>query len=258
MTDWYAQNPTKNPTLYQSAKWDSHVWGRQQFHKSFANSGLASVVFAQSRSEMMAAPWRRSYSENDPRYIERLRKLESVTTDPGARAKIQESIANAGKGKTSMLRRVGGAGLGVGLTSWMVAAPALQQDKPQEMARAMTSGIAAQAGWAVGSRVGMGIGAAIGSYIPVVGTVIGAALGWVGGGLIGSMSGEKVADSVTRIPDRMVDAERSRRKLEWGNNIKAFQTQKAATMRQQSLMLMNRGQMSARSLMGQEATFIHR
>lgn len=258
MTSWFAQNPNPNPTLFESAKWDTHVWGRQQFHRSFANSGVASVVFAHSKKDMLANPWRRSFRENDPRYIERLRRLEAVTTDPTARKSIQESIKKASSGKASVLSRVGGGVLGVGLTGYMVAAPALDQNKPQEMARAMTKGIVAQGGFVVGSKVGMGVGAVVGSYIPVVGTAIGAAAGWLVGGIIGSVAGENATDALTRIPDRMVDAERSRRKLEWGNNINAFQTNRAATMRQQSLMAMNRGQMSARSLMGQEATFVHK
>lgn len=45
--------------------------------------------------------------------------------------------------------------------------------------------------------------------------------------------------------------------LEWAQQTKAMTTRKAATMRQQSLSLMNRGAMSARSLMGREAQFFH-
>lgn len=46
--------------------------------------------------------------------------------------------------------------------------------------------------------------------------------------------------------------------LEWGGLSKSMTTRKAATMRQRSLAQMNRGAMSARSLMGREAQYLHR
>lgn len=45
--------------------------------------------------------------------------------------------------------------------------------------------------------------------------------------------------------------------LEWGKGSPGMDTQKAYTMRQQSLQMMNRGSMSARSLLGREAQYLH-
>lgn len=45
--------------------------------------------------------------------------------------------------------------------------------------------------------------------------------------------------------------------LEWGKGSPGMDTQRAYTMRQQSLQQMNRGQMSARSLLGREAQYLH-
>jgi hypothetical protein len=257
--DWYAKNPNSGAGFLEEARWDAHVWGRQAFAKSYARGGIAATVFAPSRKEMILSPWRKKFTEGSPEYVQRLRKLEAVTTDPRAKQGIQKAIGQASSGKRSLVRGGLSGVAGAGLMAAMVLYPALTEEGPaNEKARAVTKGVGAMAGWAVGSKAGMGIGAAIGSYVPVVGTAIGAVVGYVAGGLIGSGAGEAVTDAITRVPDRMVDRERSRRKLEWGNNIAAFTTQRASTMRQQSLSLMNRGQMSARSLMGQEATFIHK
>jgi len=257
--DWYAKNPNAGGGLLSEAMFDAHVWGRQQFAKSYARGGVASTLFAPSRKEMILSPWRRKYSEGSPEYVNRLRKLEAVTTDPKAKQGIQKAIAEAGSGKKSLLRKGFGGVVGAGLTAAMVVYPAVTEDGPlNEKARAATKGVGGLVGWSVGSREGMGIGAAVGSYLGPIGAAVGLVVGYVAGGLIGSGAGEAAADSITRIPDRMVDRERARRKLEWGNNITAFRTERAHTMRQQSLALMNRGQMSSRSLMGREAVFIHR
>ncbi len=259
MPDWFANNPNQNASFFQGVAWDAHVWGRATFAKSYARGGFAATVFAPNRKEMLLSPWRFKHEEGSASYVNRLRKLESVTKDPWAKKGIQKALADVEKGKSKTLLRGGSGLLGAGLGAAFIAAPAIMTNGPaEERARAATKGVGSSIGWWAGAKVGMGIGAAVGSYVPVVGTAIGAAVGWIAGGIAGSGAGEAIADATTRIPDRMVERERSRRKLDWGNNTAAFQTQRAATMRQQSLGLMNRGQMSARSLMGREATFIHR
>ena len=45
--------------------------------------------------------------------------------------------------------------------------------------------------------------------------------------------------------------------LEWGKGSAGMNTRRAHTMRQQSLQEMNRGSMSARSLLGREAQYLH-
>lgn len=58
--------------------------------------------------------------------------------------------------------------------------------------------------------------------------------------------------------DRIIAKEREHRKLTFNSHTEGFNTQKAHTMRQQSMALMNRGAMSSRSLLGQEAVYIHK
>lgn len=261
--DWFANNPNMNANFLQRSMWNSHVWGRQQFAKSYARGGIASTMFAPTRKEMMLSPWRKKYMEGSKGYIARLDKLQKLhPNDPGIDAAIKA-------GKKARPARLGGFGTvgGFAFGAYYMAEPAFStKGDAVDKARAVGTGAAGYVGWEVGSKVGLkagaGIGATVGSYIPVVGTAIGAAVGaivgYVGGGLVGSGIGEKIHDTALAIPDRMVERERNRRKLNWGNNTAAFSTQRAATMRQQSLALMNRGAMSSRSLLGQEAVFVHR
>lgn len=255
--NWFSQNPTPNPGFLQRSMWNAHVFGRQQFAKSFARGGIASTMFAPTRKEMLLSPWRRKAAEGSAQYMSNLRKLQKLhPNSPG----INKALASAEKAATkgagrSILRGLGGGALGAA----MVIAPAFTEDGPaHEKARAVTKGIGGLAGFAAGAKVGAGVGAVVGSYVPVIGTAIGAAVGAIVGGIGGSMAGESATDFITRIPDRMVDRERARRSLNWGQHTAAFQTQRAYTMRQQSLALMNRGAMSSRSLLGQEAMFVHR
>lgn len=251
--NWFNNNPNPNPGFLERSMWNSHVFGRQQFAKNFARGGIASTMFAPTRKEMLLSPWRRKVAEGSPEYIRNLQKLKSLHGDnPG----IRKALSAVEKGSA---RGMGGALKGGALGAAMVVMPAFTAEGPiEERARAVTKGLGATAGWVVGAKAGMGIGAAIGSFIPVVGTAIGTVVGAAVGAIGGSMVGEDATDFLTRIPDRMVARERERRKLNWGNNTAAFQTQRAVTMRQQSLMLMNRGAMSSRSLLGQEAMFVHR
>jgi hypothetical protein len=250
--NWFQQNPTPNPGYLQQSMWNAHVFGRQQFAKSFARGGIASTMFAPTRKEMLLSPWRRKHSIGSTEHINNLRKLQKLHPEnPG----ISKALASTQKGtSSSLIRGLGGGVLGAA----MIVAPAFTEGPIQEKARAVTKGIGGMAGFAIGAKAGTGIGAAIGSFVPVVGTAIGAVVGGIAGGIGGSFAGESATDYLTRIPDRMVDRERERRKLNWGQHTAAFQTQRAHTMRQQSLMLMNRGAMSSRSLLGQEAMFVHR
>lgn len=254
-SDWHAKNPDPNPSFYGKLRWEAHTWGRQEFAKSFARGGFAATAFAPTAKEAFISPWRRKAAPGSQRYIENLEKLQKLYPQ-------NMNIRGAAEAARSPVKAPKvGMGLGGGaLMGAMVLAPAFMTEGPiREKARAVTSGIGMFAGWEVGSKVGMATGAAIGTAVlPGVGTAIGAVVGYVAGGLTGSFAGEEVTDALTRVPDRMVERERSRRKFDWGMHTAAFQTQRAHTMRQQSLAAMNRGQMSARSLLGQEAVFIHR
>lgn len=269
--DWFASNPNQNATFLQRSIWNAHVWGRQQFAKSYARGGIASIIFAPTRKEMLRSPWRKKYMEGSSGYMARLEKLQELhPNDPG----IMKAIA---AGKNVKPRRLGGvmtAG-SAALGAYYMLEPALTtKGDAVDKARAVGKGAAGYVGWEVGAAVGLkagagigaSIGATIGSVIPIIGTTVGATVGagigivvgFGGGGLAGSGISEKIYDTFLAIPDRMVDRERARRGLNWGQHTAAFQTQRAHTMRQQSLALMNRGAMSSRSLMGQEAMFIHR
>jgi hypothetical protein len=250
---WFSQNPNPNASFLQRSMWNSHVWGRQQFAKSFARGGIASTMFAPTRKEMLLSPWRFKHKEGSPQYIKNLRKLQQMhPNNPG----VNKALAAVEKGSARGVgRALGGAAIGAA----MVAMPAFTEDGPiQERARAVTKGLGGWAGFAIGAKAGAGVGAVAGSIVPVVGTAIGAVVGAVAGGLAGSFAGEGLTDYLTRIPDRMVDRERARRGLNWGQHTAAFNTRRAHTMRQQSLALMNRGAMSSRSLLGQEAMYVHR
>jgi hypothetical protein len=256
-------NNTPRSVRSAQATWDAHIWGRQKFVKSFAAGGgnFATTVFAQSKRDALFNPWRRRHAQGSTEYMRRLRQLQSLDSDS---PRIRKAIEGVNKAKP---RGMGGQLLGAGLGTAFVALPAFTTEGPlHEKARGVTSGLGAWAGWEVGSKAGMGVGAAIGGSVgallgPIgaaVGAGLGAAAGWLAGGFTGSIAGEELTDAMTRIPDRMVDKERNRRNLNWGAHTAPFQTQRAHTMRQQSLAAMNRGQMSARSLLGQEAVFVHR
>jgi hypothetical protein len=181
--------------------------------------------------------------------IRNLRRLEKLHPQSlGVKSALEDIKKGRAKG-----RAIGGGGLlGFGITAGVVAASGVMTEgSMQEKARAMTSAVGMEVGFAAGSKVGLGIGAAIGG--PVGGVV-----GFLAGGMIGGIAGGELTDAITRIPDKMVDAQRQSRGLDWGQHTAAFQTQRAHTMRQRSLAAMNRGEMSARSLLGQEALFVHR
>jgi hypothetical protein len=262
--DWFANNPSQNAGSMQGALWRSHVFGRQQFAKSYARGGMAATVFAPTRKEMLISPWRTKHDLGSSEYMARLQKLQKLhPNDLG----IRKAIASGTKGKPAKFSGFGTVG-GMALGAYYIGEPALSTNGDSvDRIRAVGSGAASYVGWEVGSKVGgklgLGIGASVGSYImPGIGTAIGAGvgglIGYVGGGLVGAGVGEKAYSATLGIPDRMVQRERARRKLDWGGHTAAFQTQAAHTMRQQALALMNRGAMSSRSLMGQEAVFVHR
>ena len=255
MATWFEKNPMSNPGFMDRTRWNAHVWGRQTFAKSFASGGFAATAFARNRREMITSPWRAKAPVGSYQYLQNLRDLQRVSFSHNPR-NVNKAIRDVTKGKP---KPMASGLLGLGVTAGIIGVMgATAQGGIHEKARAATAAIGGEIGWFAGAKAGMGIGAAVGSFLPVVGTAVGAAVGYIGGGLLGYAAGSEATDFLTRLPDRLVDKERSRRGLEWGNNIAAFQTRKAHTMRQQSLAAMNRGQMSARSLLGQEAVFVHR
>jgi hypothetical protein len=252
---YFEQNPHgANPTIRGQLNWDSHVWARETFANQFARGGGAlPSMFAPTAGEAFKAPFRKKHKVGSPTHIRNLEKM--LARDPNNKG-IQKALqkASAGPGKVGTLSRVAGFGLGAAF----IALPAFTTEGGiVEKGRAVAIGAASFAGWEGGATLGMALGGAIGSVIPGIGTAIGAVAGYIGGGLLGSMGAESAAGAAFGFADRLVDRERNRRKLDWVGDKTAFQTQRASTMRQQSMEMMNRGMMSARSLLGREGVMLH-
>lgn len=115
--------------------------------------------------------------------------------------------------------------------------------------------------WTVGAVVGGIAGQIIGGPVgAAAGIAAGIALGWAGKEVL------NVALDVAEVPFRMADAgwkyfrEAGKRsaKLELGGGVSAAnRTGMAYTMRQRALSQMNRSGINARSLLGQEASYVH-
>jgi hypothetical protein len=254
--DSFYQKAPQNITGWRASLQSSvHTFGRQHFASSFARGGMAATAFAPSMKEAIMSPWRRSYREGSPQYMNNLRKLSQLHPEnKGIKDLLIKNASRSNKG--GMLRVLGKASV----PGMFVALPMLMTDGPvEERLRVGMKGIGSTIGWEIGMRAGMSAGAALGTaLLPGIGTAIGTVLGAAGGALGGSELGDMATDALTRIPDKFVERERNRRKVNWGKHSALFNTQQSATMRQQSLSLMNRGSLSSRSLLGQEAVFTHR
>jgi hypothetical protein len=252
---WFDANPHgPNPGLRGEIMWEVHEFGRNTFPSSFSRGGgFVSTAFAPTAKEAFVAPWRGREKFGSPQHITNLRRMQAA--DP-KNLNITQALAKAekGSGKVGMLKRAGQFGLGAAF----VAVPMFTTPGGlQEKARATAGGLAGYAGWELGSKAGMGIGAAVGSIIPGLGTTIGGAVGYIAGGFAGAIGADEGFQALSRIPDRMVEGERARRNLNWRGDPTAFMTRQAHTMRQQSLQAMNRGQMTARSMLGREGVMLH-
>lgn len=140
------------------------------------------------------------------------------------------------KGFFGKAGHIGGIGLGIG----QFALPAIfTEGGPLERGKAALRGAPSSAAW-------------IASDI---------AVNALGGGLLrstvaGFIASEAASLGVDFIEHLQGIGSRGRGQQNWGMS-SSFYSRKAYTMRQQSLEAMNRGQMSARNLMGQEASILH-
>lgn len=272
--NWYATNPnpmpemnTVNTSSFRSfvgsardytrsanrhMQGEAHMWARKQFAGSFAEGGWAASAFAPNTRQAMAAPFRRKHKVGSKPYMDNLRKLQSLHPENKS---IAKAIKNAKLSKGGGLGAMAGGALSA---AFIIGAAATEEGGIEEKARGLTKGIAGEVGSRIGTKVGASLGAGIGSAFGPLGTAVGWGVGYLAGGMIGWTVGGGLADAATRIPDKMVAAERERRAFGWGAHTEAFRTGRASTMRQQSLALMNRGAMSSRSLLGQEAVYIHK
>lgn len=272
--NWYATNPNPMPSMGKidtsSAKGfigsarsyvssanrhtqgEAHIWGRQRFSSSFAEGGWAAGAIAPNTKQAMAAPFRKQHKVGSKPYMDNLRKLQALHPENKG---IAKALKNAKLAKGGGMMGMAGAGLSA---AFIIGAAATEEGGIEEKARGLTKGIAGEIASRIGTKVGASLGAGIGSALGPVGTAVGWGVGYLAGGMIGWTVGGGLADAATRIPDKMVAAERERRSFGWGAHTEAFRTGRASTMRQQSLALMNRGSMSSRSLLGQEAVYVHK
>jgi len=253
---WFASNPhAPNPGIHGTMKWGAHKFGRSAFPSAFARGGgYVSSAFAPTTKEALTAPWRKKHKVGSMEHIHNLRRMQAEK--PNSKA-IQRAITKA---ETSASKfGAGKLAASIGMGAAMVALPAfMTPGSGLEKARAAAGGVASIAGWEIGMRAGMGGGAALGNFIlPGVGGLIGGGVGAIAGGLAGAIGADAGFQALSRIPDRMVERERARRNLNWRGDTTAFMTQSAHTMRQQSLQAMNRGQQSARSMLGREGVMLH-
>jgi len=253
---WFAENPHgPHPGVRGELAWDVHNLGRSWFPSGIARGGgFASTAFAPTTGEAMRAPFRRKLDYGSAGHMANLRRMQAA--DPN-NLNIKKAIdkASQGPGRASSLKHAARLGIGAAF----VALPAfVTPGSGQEKARATAGALVGQVGWEVGTRVGMSVGAGVGSAIlPGIGTAVGAAAGYLIGGVAGAIGFDEGFQALTRIPDRMVEKERARRNLNWKNDMSAFQTRRASTMRQMSLQAMSRGQMNARSMLGREGVMLH-
>jgi hypothetical protein len=252
---WFNSNPPgQDATFTTKMNWRAHEWGKSTFPGSFAKGGgFTATAFAPTGKEAFSSAWRRPLESGSQQHIANLRRMQAADPKNG---RITNALkkAEAGPGRMGTLGTIGGGVIRAGF----VALPAfLTPGSGYEKGMAVGRGMASVVGWDVGMKAGMATGAAIGSAVPLIGTAIGAGVGAIAGAFAGSVIGENVFDAVSSIPTGMVDETRKRRGLNWAGDTSAFNTQKAHTMRQQSLQAMNRGMMNARSMLGREAMMIH-
>jgi len=249
--NWYTSNPTSMPSrsmvstssfmswartesqygkqFGKHLRGEFHVAARQMFPKSFASGSIVAGLFAPTRKEALLNPWRRRAHVGSKRYMSNLNKLQELHPENKRIAKAIEK----GKGyKSSFKSKLLGPGLSA---AFVLGSAAMTEGGIAEKGRTGISAAVAEVGFAVGSLIGGPLGS-----------------------IVGGIGMGALADATFSQADKIVDTERKRRSLDWGAHTAPFQTARAHTMRQQSLQLMNRGQMSARSLLGQEAVYVHK
>jgi hypothetical protein len=261
---WFDSNPYGiNPSARQEFAWDVHQFGRQLFASNYARGGFAATAFAPTPGEAFKSVFRRTHKYGSPAHLSNLKIMQKNFADPqaGDIGQIISKVNARNAADATKVQKAGGfvkGAIGKALPVGFLALPAFTTPgTAKEKGRAVVGGAAGYLGWEAGSKLGMAAGAAIGSAVPGVGNVLGAAVGYLVGGFAGAIGADEGTQALTRVPDRLIQRERDRRKLDWVGDQTAFMTQSAATMRQQSLLAMNRGLMNARSALGRESIMMH-
>jgi hypothetical protein len=250
-----------------------NLLGQQTFANNYAKGGMSSYMFSPG-GRRPGGLFFGSAKEGGFRHLRRLEKMKrsglynpqkiqgiidsysaktigrSANTEPGIFNKIGNSVG----GKAF---KAASSTPGMMLISG-VASAVTTEGSAGDKFTAGTASAASIIGWEAGSKVGLAAGAAIGSVVPVVGTAIGAVAGYLIGGISGAFAAEEGVHGVKGYMDKNVDAARRQKYASgWYGDTSAFNTQKASTMRQMSLQMMNSGMMSARSGLGHEGLQLH-
>ena len=235
-------------------------WGRRTFAANYAASGIASYMFAYDdgpgvrRGRNLAGRgW-----EGSARWHQNLDAMQA--RDPQApRDKRGRTAYDKARGKYSKIAwkgRVlfGGALMGAMLYGEMSAT----EGGPGQKIRAGGAAVAGVAGWEVGGRAGALAGAKLGTALGPVGTAVGGLAGYFVGAFAGSEIGRTLGAGVYDALDSVASVGRRTRAVSnWVGDMSAFRTEKAATMRQMSMQMMNTGMMTARNALGHEGLILH-
>jgi hypothetical protein len=248
---------------------------QELFPQNYAEQRSAFVASQPNRASARSAYFSRTAHPGSDRYMNNLRSLEEdmLRRHGGILPKkIEERMAGAKKAHIDALahphraRTLRNLGRAIGPVATLgFAAYAMwggeggsTGDRAAAAAGEVAGGIGGGIGWFAGGATGAAIGSAI---LPGVGTVIGGLVGSFAGSFAGYSAGSGAVGTAYDFANRLVDNEKRKRGLEWNDwagQTQAFNTQRASTMRQRSLEAMNRGMMNSRSLMGREASFMHR
>lgn len=254
LPSWIQNIPDESPGgLMGDARHAMQGFVRNQFMSSFAAGGMAAQAYGPTSRSRMAAVLSREARPGSPEWV---RRMEGMKNTPGASSTaIDNMIADKrasyrpGREKLTKLGMMGKALGPIGFMA-MPAIGVVTGEGAYGKAKGGLVGVADSTGFAIGMGVGRLAGAAIGG----IGAV---ALGPIAIGMAAAYGASAIAEKGFEIAEGIVGRERKKRASEWGRSNPAFDTQRAYTMRQQSLSMMNRGQNTARSMMGREAVMIH-
>jgi len=259
---WIEQARPEASSLISSMRGGFANFMQGQYASNFARGGIMAHAYGPTAQARRASVRQNNFGvlfgvggnrieEGSARHI---RNLREMADKPGAdKNKINGIIEKFEKQAPKKFSVMGMAGKALGpgfAAAYTGFAAATGGQGAGNKLQGGIKGAAGMLGGEFGMYAGLMIGATIGG-LPAV------ALGMIGGGIAGTLLAEGVTGATFDKMNEWADKGKNQRKLEWVQNSTAFNTQKAYTMRQQSLSMMNRGQNTARSLMGKEAVMLH-
>ena len=246
-----------------------NVWGQGQWMNNFASGGISSYMFPTDDIRIRRGlfgskvrPGSRAYDRN----------LQAIINARGGGSEMGEKALGLQKQYGGFANRIGVRGLGgrlakgargiaggsilaggfMAYTAYSTKGTAYDKTKA-------TLGVAGSfAAWGPGMHAGMAIGGAIGALVPIPGAgIVGALAGAAVGGLAASAAGQAITEATIGSLNSIAERGKRRRVSNWVGDTSTFHTQKAATMRQASLQMMNNGMMTARNALGNEGIMFH-